>query len=183
MTMPPSWQKSPNEQQPPWHGYAPPPPAWYTSSQWGPYSSSIEPNVAAGLSYLIGVFALIFLFLEKRNRFARFHIIQALLLRGVFIILGVGWFIAFYAISIALISSPGYYNDTPGSAIGPGISLLCLCYGAILLTDLITTIWGIVAGFQGKMVRFPGISDLAERWAGGPVVPFTASVPPPPPAY
>lgn len=179
MTMPPSWQQPPNEQPPPWPGYAPPPPALHMSSQWGPYSSGIEPNIVAGLSYLIGVFAIIFLFLEKQNRFARFHIIQALLLRGAFIILGVVWLIAFYAISIALISSPGYYN-TPGSAIGPGISLLCLCYGAILLADLIATIWGIVAGFRGRMVRFPGIGDLAERWAGGPVVPVTADVPPPP---
>jgi uncharacterized membrane protein len=179
--MPPSWQQLPNEQQPPWPGYAPPPPPPPgAGSQWGPYSSGIEPNIVAGLSYLIGVFAFIFLFLEKQNRFARFHIIQALLLRGAFIILGVVWLIAFYAISIALISSPDYYNDTPGSAIGPGISLLCLCYGAILLADLIATIWGIVAGFRGRMVRFPGISDLAERWAGGPVVPLIANVPLPP---
>ncbi len=140
----------------------------------------MEPNTVAGLSYLIGLFAIIFLFLEKRNHFARFHIIQALLLREVFFILGVVWVIAFYAIAIALISSPGAYDGTPGSAIGPGISLLCLCYGAILLADLLATIWGIVAGFRGQMVRFPGIGDLAERWAGGPVVPFTASAPPQP---
>ena len=134
----------------------------------------------AGLSYLIGIFAFIFLFLEKQNRFARFHIIQALLLRGAFIILGIVWLIAFYAISIALISSPGYYDGTPGSAIGPGISILCPCYGAILLADLIAMIWGIVAGIRGRMVRFPGIGDLAERWAGGPVVPLTRNTPPPP---
>ena len=44
-------------------------------------STSIEPNLAAALSYLVGfVTGIIFLVVEKENRFVRFHAMQSTLL-------------------------------------------------------------------------------------------------------
>src|SRR5690242_15891274 len=67
--------------QPPYPppGYPPPPPPG-TSSQWGPSSIGVEPNIAAGLGYLVSIVAIIFFFMEKRNRFVKFHNAQAILL-------------------------------------------------------------------------------------------------------
>jgi len=43
-------------------------------------STSIEPNLAAALSYLVGfVTGIIFLVVEKENRFVRFHAMQSTL--------------------------------------------------------------------------------------------------------
>ena len=38
----------------------------------------MEPNVSAGLSYLVGIIGIIFFFMEKQNRFVRFHAAQSI---------------------------------------------------------------------------------------------------------
>jgi uncharacterized membrane protein len=48
----------------------------------------------------------------------------------------------------------------------------------IVLVYLALWIWGMVAAFSGRVVKFPLIGAIAQRWAGGPVVPFA-----PPPGY
>lgn len=133
----------------------------------------MEPNITAGLAYLIGIIAIIFLFMEKQNRFARFHVIQSLLLRAATFIVLMAWLVGFFVFLMAM----GNIVDSPdqtavSNTVGTGFILLFLCYGVILLADLVTTIWGIVAGFSGRMVKFPVIGALAERWVGGPVVPL-----------
>lgn len=183
MNMPPYGQQPSYQQNapygPPPGAYAPPPRA---SSQWGPSSMGMEPNVTAGLAYLIGIFSIIFLIMEKENRFARFHCIQSLLLRAVASIALIVWLVVFFValvgMSNATAAAPD--SDATANAVLSGLGLLFLCYGVILLVDLATAIWGTIAGFTGRMVKFPIIGDLAERWAGGPVVPMPTYAPPPP---
>ena len=88
------------------------------------------------------------------------------------------FFVALAGMSSAISAAPD--SDATTNAVLSGLGLLFLCYGVILLVDLATTIWGTIAGFTGRMVKFPIIGDLAERWAGGPVVPMPAYAPPPP---
>jgi len=88
---------------------------------------------------------------------------------------------------ITLGSAAGANSDvTTGSAIaGFGYILLVLCIGVVALVYLVLWIWGMVAAFSGRVVKFPWIGAIAERWAGGPVVPVAPYGPyaPPPPAY
>src|SRR5881398_1638733 len=72
-------QQQPYGQQP--YGQQPygAPPAG-NASPLGPSSIGMDPKVAAGLSYLVGIIGLIFFFIEKQNRFVRFHALQAILL-------------------------------------------------------------------------------------------------------
>src|SRR5213078_1778870 len=52
-------------------------------SPLGPSSMGMQPNVAAGLSYVFGwVTGLIFFLVEKQNRFVRFHAMQSILFFG-----------------------------------------------------------------------------------------------------
>src|SRR5215831_21350060 len=64
-------------QQP--YGAQVPPPLPQSTGQWGPSSIGLEANVAAGLGYLIPLIGLIFFFIEKSNRFVRFHGAQSIM--------------------------------------------------------------------------------------------------------
>ena len=58
----------------------------------------MDPNVSAGLGYLLTIVAIIFFFMEKQNRFVRFHTAQAILLSIAYLILFGLWFAAFFVI-------------------------------------------------------------------------------------
>ncbi len=187
MSTPP--QQPPYEQPPPVYGqppygpppgYAPPPPPPGAGSQWGPSSIGMDPNISAGLGYLFGIVAIIFFFIEKQNRFVRFHNAQAILLGIAYLVLFGLWFLAFFVVILS--SAAGASNDTTtASAIaGLGMILLVLCISAVALIYMVLLIWGMVAAFSGRLVKFPVIGAIAERWAGGPVVPVMPYAPPPP---
>src|SRR5579885_287424 len=81
---------------PPNTGYPPPNPGYQyqqpygqpqgqlynTAHPLGPTTLNMEPNTAAGLSYLTWVAGLIIFLMEKQNRFVRFHAMQEILLTG-----------------------------------------------------------------------------------------------------
>jgi uncharacterized membrane protein len=139
----------------------------------------MDPNVSAGLGYLLTIVAIIFFFMEKQNRFVRFHTAQAILLSIAYLVLFGLWFAAFFVVILG--SGAASVNGdlaTTSTLAGLGLILLTLCIGVIVLVYLALWIWGMVAAFSGRVVKFPLIGAIAQRWAGGPVVPFA-----PPPGY
>lgn len=164
-------------------GYAPPPPPTSSGSQWGPSSIGMEPNVSAGLGYLISILAIVFFFMEKQNRFVRFHTAQAMLLSISYLVLFALWFVAFFAV-IGITAGASGDTTTANTVAGLGLILLSICIGVVALAYMVSWIWGMIAAFSGRMVKFPLVGAIAERWAGGPVVPVAPfAPPPPPPAY
>lgn len=145
--------------------FAPPPPS--TPNRWGPTSLGMEPNIAAGLSYLIGILGIIFYFIEKQNRFVKFHAAQATLIAVGYLVLVMLWVVVLVA---GIIGAAG--TNASDSAVGLLIGLLYLALFAVMIAYLALHIWGIVAGFTGKMVKFPIVGAIAERMVGGPVVPL-----------
>jgi len=130
--------------------------------------------------------AIIFFFIEKQNRFVKFHTAQAILLAIAYLVLVALWFLAFTVVILSSAAGTASSDITTGNAIaGFGTILLVLCIGAVALVYLALWIWGMVAAFSGRVVKFPLIGAIAERWAGGPVVPVAPYGPyaPPPPAY
>ena len=154
-------------QQPAYAPQTPYTPSVAASVRWGPSSINLEPNVPAGLAYMVGNFSIIFLVTEKQNRFARFHIIQALLLGATFLVFEFAWLLLFV---IDIYTSPPSLLGNGGQ----GMNLLLLLFGAVLVLYLIARVWGMFAGFKGNVVRLPVLGNLAERWSGGPLVPATA---------
>jgi len=170
------YQGYPQQQQQPPQGAYPPPNAGYqqpygqptpgyqqpygqpgqqgpynTASPLGPTTLNMEPNVAAGLSYLTWIAGLIFFLMEKQNRFVRFHAMQEMLLTAAWIIVQIVLSIIFgilgsISVTLALISTP------ISSLIG--------------LAAFVLWVICIVNAFQGKYFKIPFIGDYAERWSG-----------------
>ena len=138
---------------PPQQPYGAPPSG--SQNRWGPTSLGMDANVAAGLSY-IWIIGLIFFFVEKTNRFVKFHAAQAILLGIVGIVYGV---LESFVSAAATTSTSG------------GNLLLTCIFGLLGLGLFALWLWGLIAGFTGRYVKFPIIGDWAESWAGGPPVP------------
>ena len=106
----------------------------------GKTSTGIQPNVAALLSYVLGVITgIIFFIIEKENKFVRFHAMQSIItFGGLFVIQMVFAFI-----------------PVIGAIIVPIISIASLILWVILM----------VKSYQGEKFKLPIIGDIAEKQA------------------
>jgi uncharacterized membrane protein len=111
----------------------------------------LDGNVTALIGYIIWIVALIVIFIEKDNRFVRFHAIQAVLYGAAFFVLFIGlWIIT---IVLAFIS-------------GTLATLFSLLFLLLWLAGLGGIILLCVKSFKGEMFKLPVIGDMAEKWAG-----------------
>ncbi|HEV7798942.1 MAG TPA: hypothetical protein VGO73_12330 [Pyrinomonadaceae bacterium] len=124
--------------------------------------SGLDPKVAAALSY-IWIVGLIFFFIEKENRFIRFHAMQSIIF-GIAnsIIMGV---LAVIAVILTFAFSIG------GAVVGGGIGMLVhmlvwliwLLFWLVAMVLLIGLILAAVKAYQGKMFKLPIIGNMAEK--------------------
>lgn len=142
---PGGYQQSAYQYQQP-YGTGAPPSAGAAAS--GPTSMGMQPNVAAGLSYVLGwITGLVFFFMEKQNRFVRFHAMQSILFFGGLSILGI---VLRIIIGIDI----------------PFLSLVAFCINGLLgLVAFVGWIVLLINGFQGKYFKLPVIGDYAEKYA------------------
>jgi uncharacterized membrane protein len=132
----PNYQQPYSQQQNPYGGPA------ASGSTMG-----MDPNIAAGLSYIAGwVTGLIFFLMEKQNRFVRFNAMQS-------IILSAAYTVFWIFINIASVVLP----------------FLAYISGLVSLGMLVTWIILLVNAFQGKYFKLPVIGDYAERYANPPI--------------
>lgn len=118
----------------------------------------LDANVAALIGYPIGILALILIFIEKDNRFVRFHAIQSVLwsvgLTVVFVVLMiVGSIIGF---GVAMVSS------TLAFFVWAIFALLYLVFFVGLFGGII---YGAIKAYGGQMTKLPIVGGLAEKWA------------------
>lgn len=108
-------------------------------------------NLIHGVIYLIGLWSLIFLFIEpyKRQSEIRFHVFQNMMFIPLSLVLLPPFLIALFL--------------TPGPAKLVPIALFSLALLVIGLAHL----WAIIAAFIGKPVRIPLLGDYAEKLAAG----------------
>src|SRR3989338_3273616 len=104
----------------------------------GSTDTGIKPNVAALLAYLLGfVTGLIFLLIEKKNKFVRFHAMQSIIVFG-------SIFVAQWVISLI-------------PYLGILISGLLSLLGVVLWIVL------MVKAYQGETFKLPFAGDIAEK--------------------
>ena len=103
----------------------------------GKTSTGIQANVAALLSYLVGfISGIVFLVIEKENKFVRFHAMQSTIVSGsLFILQIVLSFIPFLVM------------------LSPLVGLAGLALWIILM----------IKAYQGEMFKLPVIGDIAEK--------------------
>lgn len=100
----------------------------------------LQPNVAAGLAYLLGIIGgIVFLVGGGTNKFVKWSAAQSITLWAVYFIL---WFVLSFASVM--------------------IHVAYLLFFPIMILWFVLWIWTFVTGFQGKEVRVPVIADITQ---------------------
>ena len=141
-----------------------PPPAASPGSNppSGTTGSGLDPKIAAALSY-IWIVGLVFFFIEKENRFVRFHALQSIIF-GIanIVIMGV---LAVLAVILTFAFSIG------GAVIGGGIGalvhlfvwLIWLIFWLLGLIFLIGFVFAAIKAYQGEKFKLPIVGNMAEK--------------------
>lgn len=128
-------------------------------------SLGLAPNVAAALAY-IWIVGLILFFMEKDNRFVRFHAMQSVLYGIAGSVLMI--VLAILNVIIAIIFGVASAAVSDGGLIGTLIGLISvLIWTVIPLIYLAGLILAAVKAYQNTKFKFPIIGNMAEKIAGG----------------
>ena len=104
----------------------------------GKCSNGLQANVAALLSYLLGVITgILFYVIEKDNKFVRFHAMQSIITFG-----------ALFVLNMILAFIPGI-----GWILSPIIGIVALILWIVLM----------MKAYQGEDFKLPIIGDIAEK--------------------
>ena len=104
-------------------------------------STGLSENAAGLLCYVLGwVTGIVFLIIEPKNKFVRFHAFQSIIVFGVVTLVGIVF--------------------SPIPFVGGFITWIASVIGFILWIVL------IVMAAQGKKYMLPWAGNLAEKWAG-----------------
>ncbi len=104
-------------------------------------STGLDENVAGLLCYVLGwISGLVFVLIEQKSNFVRFHAMQSLIVFGI---------LAVAIIALSWVPVLGY-----------GLQ------GIISLIGFILWIVLMVRAYQGAKYKLPWVGDVAERWVG-----------------
>ncbi|MGH9875498.1 MAG: DUF4870 domain-containing protein [Pyrinomonadaceae bacterium] len=135
-----------------------PPPQTPASSGIG----GLDPKIAAALSY-IWIVGLIFFFIEKENRFVRFHAMQSVL----FGIANTVLMTVLAILAVILTFAFGIGGAMVGGGIGTLISLLVwliwLLFWVIGLALFVGLVFAAYKAYQGEKFKLPVIGNMAEK--------------------
>lgn len=109
----------------------------------------LEPNVAAGLAYLLGLIGGIIMFVGGgTNRFVKWSAAQSMTLWG-------GYIVVVIAVNILSVLLSVMHLGVLALIIFP----LFLIFGLLMF---VAWIWTFVTGFQGKTVELPVVAGLTK---------------------
>lgn len=135
------------------HGQGPPPRGGggaqgaTAQAQTGQVAGGLDPNVAAALSYVLGVITgLVFFLIEEENQFVRFHASQSIVVFGALFVFNIG--ISIFVGVLASIS--GFF------------SLLNLLSTLVSLAGLILWVLLIYKAYNGEWYRVPVAAGIAD---------------------
>ena len=112
-------------------------------------STGIEPNVAAALSYMLGLITgIIFLVLEKDNKYVRFHAAQSIATSVIIIVIGVG---------VSMVSSVLVFIPVLGR-----LAVLLLTLGLSIGTFILWVLL-LIKSYQGEEWELPVAGGFARR--------------------
>ena len=118
----------------------------------------LDANITAALGYPIGIIALILIFIEKENKFVRFHAIQSLLWGLVMTIAG----LAIWIVGGVIVFAAGAASSTLGWIMG---IILLLLFLAWLVASFGGMIYAAVQAYGNKLFKFPIVGNFAEKWS------------------
>ena len=122
----------------------------------------MDPKVAAAISY-IWIVGLVFFFIEKENKFVRFHAMQSIL----FGIANTVILIVLMLVGVVLTFAFGIGGAVVGGPIGTLVSLLVwlvwLLFWLIAIALLVGLVFAAIKAYQGQKFKLPIIGNMAEN--------------------
>jgi uncharacterized membrane protein len=110
----------------------------------------LDGNITALIGYIIAIVAIVLIFIEKDNKFVRFHAFQSVFFH-------VGFFVIYFVLAIVI----GILSQVVTAFAFLGLLLLPLW-----LVWLVGMIFLAFKSYQGAMFKFPVIGNIAENMAG-----------------
>ncbi len=117
----------------------------------------LDQNINALLCYIIGIIALINVFIEKDNKFVRFHSFQSLLLI-------VSYIIGLMVLGIVGAIAGIMVNISGALAAVLGIVVVILMF-VVIFGFLGAIIYCAIKAYGGNKFKLPIIGNLAEKFA------------------
>ena len=109
----------------------------------------LDGNIAALSGWIIGIVAIVLIFIEKGNKFVKFHAVQAVLFHVVFVAI----YIAFSIVIVIL------------SQIASALGFLGILLLPLWLIWMGGMVFGAFKAYKGEMFKFPVIGNLADNWS------------------
>lgn len=142
----------------------PPPSTGPGSSQTG--GTGLDPKVAAAISY-IWIVGLIFYFIEKENKFVRFHAMQSILFgianTVIMMVLAIIATILTVVFTIGAAAASAAGSGGVGAIVGLFVWLIWLLFWVVAMVFLVGLILAAVKAYQGKKFKLPIIGNMAEK--------------------
>ncbi len=110
----------------------------------------LDGNITALIGYIIWIVALVLVFIEKDNKFVRFHAFQS-------VFYGLGLVVVFIGLSILT----GILSMVSGTLAG----LFSLVFLLVWLGAIGGLIYLCIKSFQGQWAKLPIIGNIAENMA------------------
>jgi len=117
----------------------------------------LDGNITALIGYIIGIVALVLIFIEKDNKFVRFHAIQSVLYSVGFIVL--------FVVLMIFISILTMVLGQVSSILGLLGSLLYLLLFVVWIAWFVGLIYAAVKSYGGNMTKLPIVGNMAEKWS------------------
>lgn len=118
----------------------------------------MDANITALIGYLIGIVALILIFIEKDNKFVRFHALQSVLWSAAYTV----GFIVILVVGIILGIILTQFSGTLASIFWGLTMLIC---AALFLGFFGGLIYGAIKAYGGAMFKLPVVGNMAEKWS------------------
>ena len=117
----------------------------------------LDGNIAALLGYIIWILGLVLIFMEKDNKFVRFHALQS-------VIWGVACFVGIFVVAIVG-TILGLIVSQISGALGGIIGILAmLLYLGLFIAWFGGIIYGAIKSYGGEMTKLPVVGNMVEKW-------------------
>jgi uncharacterized membrane protein len=118
----------------------------------------LDGNVAAALGYPIGILGLVSFFIEKQNRFVKFHGIQSVLY-------SLGLWVGFIVLLIVLFILSAILAFVSGTLATLVSALTGLLGFGVFLIWFGSLLFFAYKAYQGQMFKLPVVGNIAENLA------------------
>jgi len=118
----------------------------------------MEGNVTALIGYIVGIIALVLIFIEKDNKFVRFHAIQSVLWQ-------VAMWVAFVVLWVVIVVL-GIIVSQVSTGLATIVWLLSTLLFLLWLVALVGgIIFAAIKSYGGNMFKLPIVGNMAEKWS------------------